>query len=280
MQLGKKSKTTNAFEQLRGELAPETELATPLAPSASSSTPIPAAAASTTATGDREAVHLTVAESISAKVSREGSLEALKVKGDLQLRITDKSLTQIKLALAVGELRGAQLRSHPKVDKNLFRNENIIQTKDGFPVNQSIGVMRWEWSPKASDIEDAPITFNVWTNDAGGNTWNITVEYEWGGSDPLRDVRVTIPYATTEPTVSSFDAIYEVAGDSIDWTIGTVDDENPGGSFEFEAQAVDEGEFFPMVVHFQKSKPYVDIDVSISESTVISVPDEALRLVP
>lgn len=269
MQLGKKSKTTNAFEQIRGELGPEAEMSSPLVPTAAAAAPAvasPTAATRPSTSGDREAVHITIAESISATLSREGSLESFEVKGDLQLRISDPSLTQIKLNLAAGNTRGAQLTSHPKVDKNLFKNSKIIQladtSKSGFPVNNSIGVMRWKYASKSGEVDDPPITFTVWLNDAGGNTWNITVEYEWTGGDPLRDVTVTIPYQTMEPAVSSFDAVYEVSGDSIDWTIGAVDDSNATGSFEFEAQAENENEFFPMSVRFSKTSPYVDVDVS------------------
>lgn len=267
MQLGKKTKTGSAFDQIKSELGPEAEMSAPLVPSAPSA---PAAAAPSVARSsinlDREAVHVTIAEAISAKFSREGSLETFEVKGDLQLRISDPSLTQIKLSLDVGNSRGAQLTSHPKVDKNVFKNSKVIQladtSKGGFPVNNSIGVMRWKLSPKSGEIDDPPITFTVWVNDAGSNTWNITVEYEWTGGDALRDVTVTIPYQTSEPAVSSFDAVYEVSGDSIDWTIGAVDDENATGSFEFEAQADNDNEFFPMSVRFSKTKPFIDVDVS------------------
>ncbi|KAF2104345.1 coatomer subunit delta [Rhizodiscina lignyota] len=268
MQLGKKSKTTNMYEQVRGELGPEAEVSTPLVPTSAVSTPAVASPIATRAstTLEREAVHVTIAETISAKFSKEGSLEMFEVKGDLQLRISDPSLTQVKLNLAVGNSRGAQLTSHPKVDKNLFKNSKVIQLSDtskaGFPVNNSIGVMRWKLSAKSGEIDDPPITFTVWVNDAGGNTWNITVEYEWTGGDPLKDVTVTIPYQTMEPAVSSFDAVYEVSGDSIDWTIGAVDEENATGSFEFEAQAENDGEFFPMSVRFSKTTPFVDVDVS------------------
>jgi len=181
------------------------------------------------------------------------------------LRISDPAFTQIKLSLAIGDTRGAQLLANPKVDRALFKNQNVIQTAQagqGFPKNISVGVMRWKFSPKVSDVQDAPISFNVWVNEAGPNTWNITVEYELAGGDPLRDVTVSIPYTTTEPSISSFDAIYEVSGDSIDWTIGAIDEDNANGSFEFEAQASDESEFFPMSVHFSKTKPFVDVDVS------------------
>lgn len=269
MQLGKKSKTGSAFDQIRGELGPEAEVTSPVAPQAVPSpqaAPVPVTRASLSS--DREPIHITINEAITAKLSREGSLDKFEVKGDLQLRVSDPSLTQIKLNVAVGNSRGAVLTSHPKMDKNLFRTQKVIQVAEsgkGFPANQSIGVMRWKLTPKPSDIDDPPISFTVWVNDAGGHTWNITVEYEWKGPDPLKDVAVTIPYSTSEPAVSSFDAVYEVSGDSIDWTIGAVDDSNANGQFEFEAQAADEGEFFPMSVHFSKTKPFVDIDVSPSQ---------------
>ena len=262
MQLGKKTKTTSMFEQVRGDLGPEAEA--PLIPSAPAAS-APVQAAVTTTSSDRDGIHITVAETISAKLSREGSLESFEVKGDLQLRITDPSLTQVQLALALGDTHGAQLNSHPKVDKTAFKNDKIIQLTDtskGFPANNSIGVMRWRLAAKAEDISDPPITFTAWVNETGSGTYNITLEYELTGGDALNDVTVSIPYQTSEPSVSSFDAVYEVSGDSIDWTIGDVDDTNATGSFEFEAQAESEAEFFPMSVRFAKTRPYVDVDVS------------------
>jgi len=114
---------------------------------------------------------------------------------------------------------------------------------------------------KPDDITDPPIKFTVWTSELATNNYSITVEYELTGSDPLKDVVVVIPYATSEPSVASFDAVYEVSGDSIDWTIGDVDESNGSGSFEFEAQGSSESEFFPMQIRFSKSTPWVDIDV-------------------
>ncbi len=48
----------------------------------------------------------------------------------------------------------------------------------------------------------------------------------------------------------------------MEWSIGVVDEENPSGSFEFEAESTDENDFFPMTVRFHKSTPYVGVDVS------------------
>lgn len=263
MQLGKKTKTTSMFEQVRGDLGPEAEAEAPLVPA----TQAPAAPAATAAPSTADGLHITVAETINAKVSREGSLESFEVKGDLQLRISDPSLTQVKLNLAFGDIRGAQLNSHPKVDKAVFKNSRIIQLTDtskGFPANNSIGVMRWRLAAKPGEISDPPITFTVWVNETSTNTYNITLEYELTGGDSLKDVVVSIPYETSEPSVSSFDAAYEVSGDVLDWTIGNVDEDNATGSFEFEAQAQSEAEFFPMNVRFTKSRPFVDIDASFA----------------
>jgi hypothetical protein len=264
MQLGKKKPTNSMFDQLGGDAA---EASAPLAGvSAPHVQPVqPSIPAAGRASVEREGIHVTVGEAISAKLSREGAIESFEVKGDLQLRITDPSLTQVKLDLALGDTKGAQLNAHPKVDKAQFKNNNTIQLTDtskGFPSNNSIQVMRWRLSAKPDDVHDPPIKFTVWTSESEANTYSVTVEYELTGSDSLKDVTVVIPYATAEPSVTSFDAVYEVSGDSIDWTIGDVDDTNASGSFEFEAQATSENEFFPMQVRFAKSKPWVEVDIN------------------
>ncbi|KAJ4364768.1 coatomer subunit delta [Ascochyta clinopodiicola] len=262
MQLGKKTKANSAFDQIAGDLPPESE---PLvAPKASAPVAAAPASARQSTSTDREAIHITTSETISARLDREGLLKSFEVKGEMQLKITDASLTQVKLDLQTGDTRGAQLMTHPKVDKTVFRNSKVLQLADttkGFPSNMGIGVMKWKLAPRPDDVSDPPITFRVWVEESD-STFNITVEYELTGSDPLKDVTVTIPYETDEPNVGSFDAVYEVSGDSIEWNIGAVDESNSSGSFEFEAQASSDSEFFPMRVRFNKSTPFVDVDVS------------------
>ena len=267
MQLGKKSKTTDMFERVRGDLGVQAEESTPLVSNAQPITSVPKVPSGGNSTSlDRDAIYITVSESISAKLTREGTLKSFNVKGDLQLRISDGTLTKVKLDLEANTSCGAQFKTHPMVDKPLFTNSKIIQLKDtarGFPANQSVGVLRWS-IPTTADVANVlPITFTVWVRSGTDGTWTVTIEYDLTGGDSLRDVAVTIPYTTSEPAVSSFDAMYEVSGDSLEWTVGPVDESNATGSFEFEAQAEDEGEFFPMKVHFTKSKPLVDIDVRL-----------------
>ena len=265
MQLGKKSKTTDMFERVRGDLGVQAEESAPLVPVTQATTAPPKAIRSGRASLERDAIHVTIMESISAKITREGSLKSFNVKGDLHLRISDPSLTKVKLDLLASPTHGAQFKTHPKVDKAIFNNAQALQLKDqssGFPVNNSVGVLRWAVSASADTPDILPITFTVWVNKGSDDSFTITVEYELTGTDSLTDVVVMIPYSTSEPAVSSFDAIYEVSGDSLEWKIGPVDPSNSNGSFEFEAQTEDESEFFPMKVSFAKSKPLVDVDVS------------------
>jgi len=264
MQLGKKSKTTDMFERVRGDMGAEVD-DSPLVPVASPSAAEPAAMPRTSTTLDRDAIHITIKESIGAKISREGTLNSLVVSGDLNLRVSDPSLTKIKLGLHATPSHGAQFRTHPNVDKNLFNTSRVIQMSKadrGFPVNNAVGVLRWRATPKVDDTSALPISFTVWVNKGSDGNCTMTVEYELTGGDELNDVTVMIPYASTEPTVSSFDATYEVSGDSLEWNIGTVNDDSASGSFEFEVQTDDENEFFPMHVRFSKSSPFVDVDVS------------------
>ncbi|OTB05017.1 hypothetical protein M426DRAFT_320337 [Hypoxylon sp. CI-4A] len=263
MQLGKKSKTTDMFERVRGDMGAEVD-ESPLVPAAPTPVAEPAAPR-ISSTLDRDAIHITLNEAITAKLSREGSLNSLTVSGDLSLRISDPSLTKVKLHLAANASHGAQFRTHPNVDRGLFTSSKTIQMSNaarGFPVNNAVGVLRWRATPKTDDTSALPISFTVWVNKGSGGNYTMTVEYELTGGDTLKDVAVVIPYATSEPSVSSFDATYEVTGDSLEWTIGTISDDNPNGSFEFDAQADDENEFFPMQVRFSKTTPFIDVDVT------------------
>lgn len=266
MQLGKKSKTTDMFERVRGDLGPEADTSAPLVSTQAAANTEKESAEATRTSLDKDAIHIVVGEAISAKFDKEGTMKSLGVKGDLQLRISDASLARLKLDLVANPTHNAQFKTHPNVDKAHFSSSKSIQLKDtskSFPANTPVGVLRWSANIPADSSGVAPITFNVWVNRGSDDSYTLTVEYELTGSDALTGVVVTMPYRTSEPSVSSFDAVYEVSGDTLEWTIGNVDDTNATGSFEFEAQAEDEAEFFPMSVAFSKSKPFVDVDVSL-----------------
>jgi len=271
MQLGKKSKTTDIYDKVRADMGTtEVEDSAPLAgvQTTQPTTTAPSTTSRTSLDTSTSPIHIVLAEQILARLSREGSLKSFEVKGDMQLKISDPSLTKLSLSLMANEgpLK-AQFRTHPNVDKNLFNSSKVIQLKDTtkrFPSNNSIGVLRWRATAPADTPDVLPITFTVWVN-RSSDSYTITIEYELTSTaTTLRDVVVTIPYSSSEPAVSSFDSMYEVTGDSLEWTIGAIDESNATGSFEFEAQTADggdESEFFPMSVKFDMVKPFIEVDV-------------------
>lgn len=268
MQLGKKSKNTDMFDKVRAEMP---EVDEPLAHAAAPATISAPSNRASLDTSSGNAVHVTIAEQISARLGREGNLTSFEVKGDLQLKISDPALTKLNLSLQANEgpLK-AQFKTHPNLDRNLFTSQKLIQLKDTskkFPTNASTAVLRWRATAPAETPDVLPINFTVWTNKSADDTYTVTVEYQLADAyvdspEPvLSEVSVTIPYQTSEPSVSSFDAQYSVTGDSLEWNIGAIDASNSSGSFEFEAQAEDEAEFFPMQIRFDMAKPYIEVDV-------------------
>ena len=270
MQLGKKGKNIDIYDQVKADM-PEVE--EPISPKNITRDSATAIAPPTRASLDtsQNPIHVSITEQISAKLGREGNLASFEVKGDLQLRITDPALAKINLSIVAEEgSHKAQFKPHPNLDKNLFTSSKLIQLKDTskkFPTNTSTPVLRWRATAAAETPDVLPISFTVWTNKSADDSYTVTIEYQLtdeytdSADTVLSDVSLTIPYQSSEPSVSSFDAQYSVTGDSLEWSIGAVDGSNNSGSFEFEAQADDEGEFFPMQIRFDMPKPFVEVDV-------------------
>jgi len=266
MQLGKKSKTTDMFERVRGDIGGGGDDQAPLITPTHTTTTAEPSEPRMSSTMDRDAIHVVISETIGAGISRDGTVNALSVSGELNLRVLDPSLTKLRLGLRADTAHGAQFRTHPQIDRNVWTSSKVIQLNPsaqakGFPVNNSVVVLRWKATPKADVPSACPISFTAWIN-RNSDKCNVTIEYELTGGDALRDVTVAIPFQAEPPRVTSLDATYEVGGDVLEWTVGDVDQSNSTGSFEFEAETADENDFFPMSVRFSKTSPFIDVDVS------------------
>jgi hypothetical protein len=117
-------------------------------------------------------VHISVEEKVSAMIKRDGGVGSVEVKGDMMLRVSDPNKARIKVAIS-GALEDENVQfkvilcfvfalarrahasstyqTHPNVDKQLFTSDNVLALKDSgkpFPVNQSLGILRWRYSSK------------------------------------------------------------------------------------------------------------------------------------
>lgn len=81
-------------------------------------------------------------------------MESLELKGDMNLHVSEPSLSRIKISLVPAPSAFGpelQFKQHPNVGKFSANRERIIALKDSsrpFPVNQSLTVLKWRYSGK------------------------------------------------------------------------------------------------------------------------------------
>jgi len=180
----------------------------------------------------------------------------MELKGDMNLQITDASQAQIIITLnpsATDFGSDLQFKQHPKVAK--FGAERVIALADssrGFPVEQSIAVLRWRYAGK--DESYVPLSINCWPSPSNDGTCEVNIEYELENeSVTLHDVLISIPLPPgSYPTVSSHSGEWALnpSSHSLDWNIGLITPEARTGSLEFTVGGDDAGAFFPVKVSF------------------------------
>jgi hypothetical protein len=102
-------------------------------------------------------VHLSVKEKISLELSRDGGVNSLEVKGELDLRISDPSSSKVFLSVGHSDAFGAELqfKTHPNVDKKPWAESKRIGLRDpkkGFPTGQGLGVLKWRLASKDETV--------------------------------------------------------------------------------------------------------------------------------
>ena len=110
-------------------------------------------------------MHISIKETVSVDLMREGGVNSLEIKGDMNLHVLDESLTCIRLSVAPppsGVGAEVQFKQHPNVGKFQAQKERIVALKDpsrGFPVNQPLGVLKWRYSGKDETYVPLSSTF-------------------------------------------------------------------------------------------------------------------------
>lgn len=155
-------------------------------------------------------------ETISLALSREGGLESMDLKGDMNLQVSDAALSRIKIALlpATNDFGSElQFKQHPNVAKFVANKERVIALKDPnrqFPVGQSLAVLKWRYTGK--DESYVPLsstwsfisifllkclwldTVNCWPTPSNDGTCDVNIEYELENENvTLYDLVISIP---------------------------------------------------------------------------------------
>eukprot|EP00310_Coccolithus_braarudii_P025539 CAMPEP_0183351648 /NCGR_PEP_ID=MMETSP0164_2-20130417/26165_1 /TAXON_ID=221442 /ORGANISM="Coccolithus pelagicus ssp braarudi, Strain PLY182g" /LENGTH=532 /DNA_ID=CAMNT_0025523887 /DNA_START=17 /DNA_END=1615 /DNA_ORIENTATION=- len=262
MQLGKPKggQSTNLLEAMVGEgevIGAEVGMAAPMAPASRPGAP-----------GSTAGIQLAIEEKLVVTLSRDGGLQGMEVKGDLQLLITDAAVGKCTLPLIMGDNAGFQFKTHPNINKALFtQRPSTLALRDpsrAFPTGSALGVLKWRL--QSNDEANVPLVINCWPTQTSDDTFELTVEYELNEKFELREVRVCIPIAAGAPSglqAAAGEATYDKRTSSLIWCIPIVDSSNASGTVEFTAQSTTGADgFFPIDVSFTSPKIFCELEVS------------------
>lgn len=108
---------------------------------------------------------------------RDGGVESMEIKGDMNLHITDPDVAHLRLTLAPPQADGIpanaiQFKQHPNVAKFAPGQDRVIALKDpsrAFPVNQSLAVLKWRYA--GTDESNVPLSspWSILANDDRSN---------------------------------------------------------------------------------------------------------------
>ncbi|XP_051535576.1 archain 1b [Myxocyprinus asiaticus] len=212
-----------------------------------------------------ESVHLRVEEKISLTCGRDGGLQNMEVLGMITLTVTDEKYGRISILVNNNDKKGAQLQTHPHVDKKLFTTESLIGLKNqekSFPLNNDLGVLKWRL--QSTDESLIPLTINCWPSESGSGC-DVNIEYELQDEGlELSDVVITIPVPSGvgAPVIGDLDGQYnhDSRKNILVWSLPVIDEKNRSGSMEFSIPGKP-NDFFPINVSFVSKRNFCDIQV-------------------
>ncbi|KAI0715581.1 hypothetical protein C8Q72DRAFT_191940 [Fomitopsis betulina] len=260
---GKKTRQAELLDALGGDALLSEDMSTPGSP-AVSNTPEPVAPPAPK--NDRgnlppvhaESVHVVIREHITVEMVRDGGLNNLELKGDMNLQISDPDLSKLKIVLAPAAVNFGpelQFKQHPKVDKFVANRDRVVALKDpskGFPVGPPLAVLKWRYEGK--DETYAPLSINCWPTPSNDGTCEVSIEYELENEGvTLHDVIISIPLPDgSYPTVSSHNGEWALnpSVHALDWNIPIINADDRSGSMEFSVGGDDPGAFFPVKLSF------------------------------
>ena len=217
---------------------------------------------------NQEPVHIRLEEKITAVMGRDGDVNKFAVAGFVYLHVNDESSTKVKLKFDNNVTNGAQMQTHPNIDKKGFQANNIIALKNPekpFPVGQDVGVLKWRLQNNDEDM--LPLKIVCWPNDTGSGSCDVNVEYELQSENlELADVKIIIPVPSGcgAPNVNDCDGSYDYDSrkNLLTWNLPVIDNSNGTGQLDFSMPS-NEDDFFPVNVEFHSTKTlYTDISVA------------------
>lgn len=211
-------------------------------------------------------IMLVVAEKICAKMSRDGVVDQLEVKGSLTLTASTDEYALCSVQLKMGSVDAFSFNTHPKINKALYDKSGLLQLKDitkGFPSARPVGILRW--THNSNNDELVPIKINCWPEEEARGQMNVSIEYTMEQKNiVLHDVHIHIPLGTAEPpNIVSMDGTFKhnASTNEMIWILESIDQSNSTGSLEFNISQKNSDAFFPINVQFVSQEIFCDLEV-------------------
>jgi len=229
--------------------------------------PSPTSAAAGASIGKAQPVTLTCDEKLVIALKRDGGLQSMEIKGDLQLLVTDPNYGKAIVPLKLGANPGFQFKTHPNINKQLFASSSQIGLKDPakpFPSNQSLGVVKWRL--QTSEESMVPLLVTCWPSQTAGDAWDVTLEYELTKQLELHDLLISIPIpAEVSHSISNAEvgqATYSRREGALQWHIPMVDSGNASATIEFSVSGAPSADaIFPISISFSSRKTLCEMEI-------------------
>ena len=162
----------------------------------------------------REAVSVSVEEELSVKLSRDGLIETVDVKGTLSVRVNDAEASKVRIRLNEFSTSGFQCQLHPTISRS-FLTDHVLTLKQadrGFPVDSCVSVLRWRQPAGGDGL--LPVNVTCWPESLETGC-EVNVEYTLNRSvmERVSNLRICIPLPSgVSPEVVSVEGNYHYVG--------------------------------------------------------------------
>ena len=155
-------------------------------------------------------VTVNIEEELRVKLSRDGLIETVDVKGTLSVQVNRSEASKVMVCLNEFSSDGFQLQIHPTINRS-FLSDHVLMLKQadrGFPVDSGVSVLRWR-QPSGGDSL-LPLNVTCWPEvSEEGCTINAEYTLNSGIEKTLQNVRICIPLPSgISPEVSTIDGSY------------------------------------------------------------------------
>jgi hypothetical protein len=122
-------------------------------------------------------VMLVVEEKVKVQLSRDGVLNAMEVKGGVEITVNTEDVARCKVQTTADASMGFVFQTHPKINKTLYDQSGMLTLKDGkgFPPARPLRILRWTLQPSSDDL--VPLKINCWPEEESRGRMLVNVEY-------------------------------------------------------------------------------------------------------